>query len=601
MNSSRYRRWINALGPLALLAALLVIGCEGGTDRAAHPRMNRLDLVGDADVVVHCSDTRALAEAVGRSPLGRFWNGPEMKAFRAGWRLDDAFRQTLLEEMDGEHAAQMRDIYQEQLKMLDGEIALGLDCGDFRRQPAITLAAAMREADYRRSLELDALLFELEAVETVTASEDFRGATITTYLRKEAGGDRFLYQAFQDGTLLASEDRQWLEQALIRLMATPAREPEGDPVLAVTGTVRLMDRLQTLLADKAAQNASPVDPQTVMHGLGLDTVGDLHMEAVLKQDRADLTFSVARRGEWNRGLMVLLPAEPAPLDFRLAHVPPDVASYQVFRLDLDAFWQQIPQILGQISADIQMQFSMGVNAAGGMMDINLNDEIFGNLEPLGFTYARIGDAGQEMVYGFRVKDAGAMTRTLEKLFAEQSPLMAQLGNAYRRTDIQGHILHMLQYPVPSGDGQTTMREVGITVIDRALVIGEGGLLVDYVQAAVNNAGEPEFYTSPMFTRMVAHVPAGACSYGVSDLAAYAGFFVDQVRTTAAAMQTVLATPASAGGGEDVNPMADLLAGFDIAKLPAAESVGAYFATSDGFSLIDAGGFRSHMTVYYPQP
>lgn len=604
MNSARHERRIILLGLFVLIPVLLIAGCSRGPDPADLPRMDRLDLITEADVVVYASDSDALVEALRQSPLGRFWAGPEMMSFRDGLRFEGMFADALREEVEGANAERMRDIYMEQLRLLDGEVVLGLDVGDFGRQPTVTLAAATTAEDYRRSLEMDQLLFELEDVETITASETFRGAEITTYLRKENGGDRFLYQAFHRGTLLASEDRQWLERSLIRLMETPAREPAGDPVLSITGTARLMDRLQTLLAGKAAADGYPVDPQTVIHSLGVDAVGDVHMELALRQDRAELDFRVARRGEWNRGLMVMIPAEPAPLDFRLAHVPSDVASYQVFRLDLEALWKQIPEILRQISPEFQMQFSMGVNAAGGLMNINLNEEIFGNLDRLGFTYARIGDAGQELVYGFRVKEAGAMARTLEKLFAEQSPVRAQLGDFYRPTDIRGRVIHMLQFPAPSGvEGGLTMREIGVTVVDRALVIGEGGLLVDYVQAAVNGPGEPDFYTRPMFTQMVARVPAGACSYGVSDLSAYARFFVDQVKTSARAMQSALATPASAGGDKTAlrHPMADLLAGFDFEKLPSAESVAAYFGTGDGYSMRDAEGFRSTMTVYYPQP
>jgi hypothetical protein len=46
-------------------------------------------------------------------------------------------------------------------------------------------------------------------------------------------------------------------------------------------------------------------------------------------------------------------------------------------------------------------------------------------------------------------------------------------------------------------------------------------------------------------------------------------------------------------------MADFLAGFDFDKLPSAEHVGAYFGTSDGYSMVDGDGFRSSLTMYYP--
>ena len=604
MIPNRCRRGITLLWPLLVLCALWISGCGRSPDRESLPRMDRRDLVADVDLVVRCSDTAAFASAMGQSPLGLLWNSPEMAAFRDGRALEDVFGRALLEEIDNEQAARIRDITLEQIKMLRGEVVLGFDFGDFDRQPAITLAAAIRAVDYRRSLEMDALLFTLEDVETITASEDFRGTPITTYLRKEADGDRFLYQAFHDGTLLASEDRAWLEQTLIRLIATPAREPAGEAVLTVSGKTRLMDRVQAFLAEKASERPSPVDVPTVIHSLGIDTVGDVELEIRLREDRADMIFRAARRGAWDRGLMVLIPAEPAPADFRLAHVPRDVAGYQVFRLDLNALWTQIPDILRQIAPEVQMQFNMGVNAFGGLMNIDVDTELFGNLDRLAYTYVRLGDEGQEMVYGFRVKDAAAMERTLGKLFAEHSPVLAQLGQFYRRTDVDGHIVHMLQFPMPTGRGdEVAVREIGMTVVDRAWVIGQGRLLVDHVQAAVHHEGEPAFYASPMFTAMVDRLPADACSYGVSDFAAYARFFMDEARSGLTAAQEVLVTPAgngSQGATQALNPLADALAGFDIAKLPSADSVARYFATGDGYSAIDEDGFRSVLTVYYPR-
>jgi hypothetical protein len=561
--------------------------------------MDRLDLVTDADMIVRCSDTSALFAAIEQSPIGRFWKSPDMTAVRDGQSLEDEIRRFMIQEADSENAAQIADIYIEQAKMIDGEFILGLDFVAFDGEPAVTIVAAMGEEDYQRSLEMDELLFELEDVETVKASEDFRGIRIYTYMRKEETGDRFFYQAFHGGTLVASEDRTWLERALIRLMESPAREPEGDPVLAITGKAQMLDRLQTLLAEHAAENDSPVDMPTVIKSLGIDTLGDVDLTLCMKEDRLDLAFQVARRGEWNRGLMVLIPAEPAPVDFRMAHVPPDVTSYQVTRLDLNAFWLQIPEILRQISPEFQMQFSMGLNAVGGMMDINVNEDIFNNLDRLAFSYARLGDNGQELVYGLKIKDAAAMERTLRKLFAEHSPVVAQLGQFYRETDIQGHIVHVLQFPDTSGnDDAMAFNEIGLTVVDRALVIGQGDLLVAYVQAALGNQGVPDFYESVPFREMAARVPADACSYSLSDLSAYARFFMDEVRKT---IETVEAASADEDVDAAVAPLADILKGLDVDQLPSDEVLAGYFGNSDGYSVIDANGFKSIVTVYYPAP
>ena len=602
MNKWRY----SAVGVLPRLLAVLMIvllsACGGGSGQDNRPRMKRLDLMTDVDMIVHCTDTAALLTAIVDSPLGRFWNSPEMDAFRNGRDLKEELRQALADGAEGGNDAKIRDIYLEEIKMLRGEVVLGLDFTDYDGQPAVTVVAAMSEADHQRSLEMDALLFKLEDVETIKASEDFRGTTLYTYIRKEDKGDRFFYQAFYEGTLLASEDRAWLEHALLQLKETPAREPEGTPELTLTAKARLMDRLQSLLAERAAEEGSPVDPLTVIKSLGLDAVGDVRFTLDMQKDRADMAFQVARRGEWNRGLMVLIPPEPAPVDFRLAYVPQDVASYQVARLDLNALWMQVPEILRQISPEFQLQFNMGVNAAGGMMDINVSEDLFNNLDRLVFSYARLEDEGQKFLYGLKVKDSDAMERTLSKLFAEHSPIVAQLGDFYRPTDIQGHVIHMLQLPMPTVEGDLPVfNEVGLTVIDRALIIGQGSLLVDYVQAAVNNQGTPEFYEQSAFKDMMAHIPRGACGYGMSDLSAYTRFYVSQIRTALEQARTAEATPASSDEDETPDPMAKFLDDFDLDKLPPADVIARYFGISEGYSVMDEAGFRSVMTMRYPSP
>ena len=598
------RSTINWTGSLLVLVMLFVSGCDHAPNQADRPRMDRLDLVTDADMVIHCSDISALFDAIEKSPLGRFWGSPEMASFREGNSLEDEIRLSLLDEENGENATKIRDLYLEQLKMLDGEVILGLDFSDFDGEPEITILAALSAENYQRSLEMDDLLHELEDVETIKASEDFRDTRIYTYIRKEDAGDRFIYQAFKAGTLLVSEDRPWLEQALIRLQETPAREPAGDPVLAVSSRARLMDRLQSLMVDQVRQSESPIDMRAVIKSLGIDALGDVDLRFCLQENQAHIDFQVARRGEWEKGLLVLIPSEPAPVDFRMAHVPPDIASYQVTRLDLNALWMQIPEILRQISPEFQMQFSIGVNALGGMMNINVNDDIFNNMDKLAYYYTCLGDDGQELLYGFKVKDADAMERTLGKLFAENSPFAAQIGPFYHENDVQGHVIHMLQFPVPSSDGETmAFTEIGLTVADRALLIGKANLLVDYVQAAVNNQGVPDFYESRPFKEMVARVPADACSYGWSDLSAYARFFMSEIRTAAEQMREEMATPASTGEDfrETLNPLADIFVDFDIDTLPNAEVVASYFDTSDGYSVIDDAGFRSSITIHYPKP
>jgi hypothetical protein len=605
MNSHRPNHPGILLRSIVVLTLLLGAGCSQTPDPGAIPRMDRADLITEADLAVRCSDTSALAAALESSPLGRLWNSPAVTDARDGQSLEALFKQTLSDPAEGANAEQIGDIYMAQAKMLQGEVILGFDFAEQGADPAITIVAGISEADFNRSLEMDELLFELEQKDTVSASEDFQGTRIYTYIEKEEDGDRFYYQAFYQGTLLTTEDRTWLENALLRLMETPAREPQGDPVVTVHGKAHLLDRLMDHFSAQAAEKEAPFDLRTLLSSLGLDTLGDMRLALQMKPDRTDITLAVDRRGEWNRGLMAMIPPDPVPADFRLSYVPPDVASYKVTRFDLNALWVQIPEILRQISPESQMQFSMGVNSLGGMLDINVNEDIFNNLDRLAFSYARFGDHGQEFIYGLTVRDAGVMERTLRKVFSESSPMAAQMRPFYRETDIQGQTVHLLQIPMPENDAGTQVeREIGLAVVDRALVIGEGRLLENYVQAAVHNEGTPAFYAGQPYRTMAARIPAGACSYALSDMSAFVRYLAEEIRTAAARAEAA-AQPAHAEKDcgcekQRPSPLAALAEKLDIEKLPPTEELAAYFGISDGYSIVDADGLRSEITIHYPE-
>jgi len=87
MTNRQNQRCIVVLWSFLIVVALCLPGCERAQDQAQIPKMDRLDLVMDADMIVRCSDTSALFAAIEQSPIGRFWKSPEMAAVRDGQSL----------------------------------------------------------------------------------------------------------------------------------------------------------------------------------------------------------------------------------------------------------------------------------------------------------------------------------------------------------------------------------------------------------------------------------------------------------------------------------------------------------------------------------
>ena len=593
-------RLVAGLLPIVLL--LLSIGCDRLNPPADQPRMDRLELFGDNDLVLRFSDTEGFFQALADSPLGQLWQSEAMADFRNGRELGQELLEAVARGAAATDDEQVRQIHLDQFKMLRGEVIVGLDFRDPEASPSATIAAHMEEADFNLSLEMDKRLFELEQKETLSAVEDFRGVKLYTYITKEDGGDRFSHQAFCGGTLVASENRNWVEQAVVRLLATPAREPKGAPLFSVNGRSRMFDRLKNQIASSSRDKESPVDVQALIHALGIDALGDVDFTMRLEPDRMQADFRVGRQGEWNRGLMVVLPAEAAPLDLRLAYVPANPMNYQVSRLDLNALWQEIPKMLGAVSPEAQMQFGMATNGLAGMAQIDLSRDLFGNLDGLFFSYARLDGDAQQMLYGFKVRDAEAMGRTLERLFGDDAPLAAQLGDMYTRADIQGKIVHSVRFPVPAPEGNPTVYgEIALTVLDRALIIGQGELVMEYVQSSLSPGESPEFYASKGFRLLSAQLPQGANSYGLSDFAQYARLALNQIRQIAAAIED---RAGDSGDGDSADGEGDKVAAFlqrfDLDRLPPDDTIARYMGTGTSHSLIDAGGLQVALTIHYPE-
>jgi len=309
----------------------------------------------------------------------------------------------------------------------------------------------------------------------------------------------------------------------------------------------------------------------------------------MRSQSADTHLDIARGGDWSRGLMALIPDGPAPADFRLSYVPANPASYEVSRIDLNALWIQLPEILRQIDPEFADKFDMGLNMANGMLQMDLTRDLFANLDNLYFRYSRVAGDQKESVVGLLLKDADAMDRTLLKLFDESSVVMSQVGGFYHRSDIQGYVIHTLNLPGMSADQPN---RIGAAVMDGALLVGHEALLMDHAQAVAAKSGEPGFYRSPTFSGMAAGLPDNAYSYAVGDLSKLSELFFSRLR------QSALGEMARKSPDDD-ELFGRFTQGFDFEKLPPDDFLLKFLGTTESYAVKDASGVRARVAVQYP--
>ncbi len=587
---------------LAVTAAFLS-GCQSQKTEPTLPSIDRSELFADSQVVFRISNTTDMLEAVKKSPLGELWNSPEMEAFRDGRTMDEHIQEAMRTNSDSATEDRLGEIYLEEIKMLKGEVILGFEFNDQDAEPKMCIAAAMTKEAFDRSLELDARIHELEDTETITATENFNGIEIHTYVVKGEAedDDEFHYQAFYKGTILMGEKKEWLEKSLAALMERSVREPADAPSAALLLKPGLLAQMKQKMLENLPEERDATDVDRLVSSLGVEAIGETGITYTMKPESAQLDLTVQKTGEWDRGLMLFIPTEPAPADYRISYMPEEPASYGVARTDFARIWAEIPVILKQIAPDMEAKFNLGVGSIGGMLQINIDKDLFGNLDNLMFNYSRIVEERQEWIYGFRVKDAAAMNQMLFTLFDENAIIRSQLGDMYREVTIQGNTLHMLKIPGASMDAEgPVFQNFGVVVLDQALLVGHENLLMDHVQSTADKSGEPAFYKSDKYTAMMENIPSGAFRYSMGSLSKIGEYTLAKIRESESHEDDLFADDEMEGPDVEEAFMDRFLEGFKYDQLPADEVIAGYLGDFEGYSLANEKGLESVLTIRYPR-
>jgi hypothetical protein len=499
---------------------------------------DRQDLIDSTAAIIRVSNMADFLKAVEQSSVGQLWNSKEMKPFLNNQSLAQALKETLLQSVYSDKEKpdnkELSHLLWEGSKLLKDELIVGISPPNQEGKEDLFILAAMDEPSYQKSKTIDERMAELDENMSAPHKQDFQGVDLIRINRTRADKtSESQWEAFYRGTLVSSTSREWVERCIVQLKKELPAAPTGPPMLQL----RITDQFIKYMFDPQDQAANeehtpgevkqdaPVSPEPsptdIFNALGLDHLKYISLDLILKPQSMEFQVTIKTKGPTEKGLWTLLTRESVPLNHRLVYVPDDVYSYHVIRLDFNALWNELPEILKSINPQY-IQYLNGVTGMFSQMyKIDLSREVFGNLGTLITTFSRMQDLDKQELYAWQVRNPDAMEKLLAKLYGEGTFLAAQLKDHLEILQLHGYKLYSFKTsPIKPADtpGQESTY-TGISVVNGALVFGSDKLVRSLIQAASNNKQtiSNTLYQLPEYTALMRKVPDDALGYSITDV------------------------------------------------------------------------------------
>ncbi len=541
--------------------------------------LERLSLLPpDSQMHMRISNTAEFFSQLKEAPVGKMWTDPQFQDF-AG----NPTEQTWIDLLYPEKSEAYKEIMLNQLKMLQGELIVDLNINT----NDLYIIATMTDEDYRRSLEQDKKLKELEDNPFETVNDKFQGVKLIRYVYN--GGteeEKSSWQAHLANTLLVGPNREWIERSIIQLKKESPEEPEGSPSInarmQVTGLVQKwiesMDK-----QSQPAQNAS--NNKAIFEALGLLEVESITFSFCLEETEsvADSTFQISNL---DRGLFRLLDTQASTLP-TVTFIPETFSAIEVGRVNLLGLWRELPNIITSISPAGKMQFDMIAGMIQQQTQIDIDQDLLSNLDTqyLSFSETDPETKQQVSVMGMKLKDSTSFKTALETALSAPA-LQPQVAALLEQETFFEHTI----YTIKSQQEGAAKEPAAFSVAADYLFYGppEAIRRVIRTQAGSEVAHNNTFEHSPLVRGLRQHVPNNAFGYSATDLKKQMEHLIKEITNP-------LAIEAFKKGLKKSDKKWSLP---DVSKLPPTDHLASFFnASYQYFEKTDTGLHQRIITKY----
>lgn len=489
----------------------------------------------NAMILLRISNGGAFMKALKGSSYGKLWNSPEMKPFLNGGSLEEALIKGLF--LPNTEPSALDEAYflnRQILSMFNGEVILGIELGLGENETKLFFLVEMNEPDYKKIRVLFEQENKLSGDKTVTHRHTFQGVElIQDVITGDDQKETHEWMAFSGNTFINGSSRQWVEQCIVRLQKKTPGKPEGLPSLQFWLPDGAIQRLFKTMEKEAAEdpetpeNTAP-DTMALFKAMGIDALGKVSLEWKMTAFGSELDIRVRNKAD-ARGIWTLFSKDPAPRGPVLGYVPGDVLSFQVARVNVRAFWEEIPVMLQAFGPEASARFKMFLAYGAQMLQVDIERDIVANLDTVVTSYSRLEGTGNNTLTAWQLRDAAAIEKALGKMFAEGSWLRTMMKENLEALDLQEYKVYSVKIPkmeMPADGDQVDQASAkpvikyipyGITVVEGDLIIGQLGMVRSFINGLPDKKAGRKFYKSRLYTFMDRRVPDNAIGYSLSDI------------------------------------------------------------------------------------
>lgn len=597
---------------------LFIVMCLAISQSPGADAIQRSDLVAtNVDFVLRISNADDFMKALTDSSYGKLWNSPEMRPFLNNQSLGDTLIKSILLSRVNESAkAEALHLHRKILSLLKGELIFGIELGkkskhmsDEKEKGTFYILAEMNETDYKEMLELSKQESKVLGEKTVSQHHTFQEVELIQDITSNEEGELNEWTAFCGNTYINSSSRQWVEQCIVRLKKELPVKPSGPPCIQAWLPDGFFQRLLKTEEEKSKNGEETTWENvaysaTLIKALGIDKVGKFSLEWVINPTYSELNMRIQNKGG-NKGMWALLSRESIPRSLSTGYVPENVLSYQILRVNVPAFWQEIPSILETFGPQSAAQFQAWLNSTRQLFQVDIGRDIVANLDTLLIYYSCMEKADNVYLYIWQLRNPMAIEKTLGKLFVENSWLrnvMKDKCEVLELNDYKIYSIKIPQYLQPTsgstedsnqtGSQSSTEPKIdwisyGAAVVNGDLVFGRLSLLRSYIAGSKDDSASRKFYKSPIFMRLIQRVPDNAFGCGFSDITQWIETAVNYLKTNDRSSQILPQSQQSISPHEEKSgevaepapkpsPFDDFYNNLEYDRLPSSEFIRSFF-------------------------
>ena len=521
--------------------------------------LERVELVPNETVVqIRFANISAFKQGIEKSAFCRLWKDAQVREF-----LGCAPKATIWDLVMKSQNDAVRELMVEEINMISGEVVLGLDVD---KKSALVITT-MTEEDFKKSQLIDEKITKAKGQTISIIKSTFQGVEIIQQVQE---GEKPTFQTWVNGSFLISDNKEWVERAIMQLKKEPAKEPASEPTFEITVSIGKMLKKDTTLSSETDKK--------IFKALGFGGIQDLSLKLEAKETEMVLNVQLDV-SDLKKGIFTLIDPQPLPLP-KVPFIPKNLYSFNVERINIPGFWKELPNILNEVDPAVLTQFNMGLQMVRQSTGIDIEQDFINHIGTHILSFAAPSSKTIGGLIAIELKNEAAFKKSIETLVALPS-LQAGIAHSIE-------IETFLEHTVYSAKGSPPDQTISIAILDNYLFYGLSAQVHDAIRTSNMAKGTSSYEESELIQSLTSKIPKNAIGYSQIDLKKYLSMVMNAAKDPI--LNSVLENLLLELDSSSIHP--------EISKLPPGEHLSTFFTSIFKFTEITPTGLHLKAVLTY---